>query len=183
MYMLYAFIYKLKTNISSIDQLRSKYDPYYNLIGPHITLIFPTPDSVSIKDLRDHVQQIVSKHTPFDIRLSGLDKSWDHWLNLLIKEGNQELINLHDELYMGVMAPFLRNDLPFVPHVGLGLFTQGSYSVFNPEPVELDDSQYRKALKEAEAINLDFRERIEGFELISLNDEGTKIEGREEFGL
>lgn len=179
--MLHAFIYKLKTNVSEINQLRSKYDPYYGLIEPHITLIFPTPDSVGIQELRDHVQQIISKHTPFDIRLSGLEKSWDHWLNLLIKEGNQELIKLHDELYTGIMAPFLRNDLPFAPHVGLGLFTQGNYSVFNPEASEIAGDKYQKALKEAEAMNYDFREQVDGFELISLDDKGTKIESREEF--
>lgn len=181
--MLHAFVYKLKTNVSEINKLRSRYDPYHNLIGPHITLIFPTPESVGIQELRNHVKRVISKQTPFDIHFFGLEKSWDHWLNILVKDGNRELVDLHDELYSGVMASFLRKDLPFMPHVGLGLFTQGEYSVFNPEAFELNDGQYRKALKEAESMNFNFWERVEGFELISLNNEGTKIEDREEFGI
>lgn len=179
--MLYALVHKPVIDDSKIDGFRSKYDPYYKLIGTHLTLIFPTPDVIGKETLSNHIHSVLSRHKSFAIHLSGLGTSWDHWLNLLVSEGNQELIDLHDELYTGVMAPFLRTDLPFIPHVGLGLFVQGNYSVINPEAVELDDSKYREALKEAEALELDYRSMVDRFDLIALNNEGSQVVNSEEF--
>jgi 2'-5' RNA ligase len=36
---------------------------------------------------------------------------------LVPDEGREELTALHDRLYQGVLAPLLRRDLPFVPHI------------------------------------------------------------------
>jgi hypothetical protein len=35
-------------------------------------------------------------------------------------EGYSEIVKLHDKLYDGPLAPELRLDIPFIPHIGIG---------------------------------------------------------------
>jgi hypothetical protein len=43
-------------------------------------------------------------------------------LFLLVQEGREKLILLHDQLYTGILQQFLWNERAFVLHVSLGLF-------------------------------------------------------------
>jgi hypothetical protein len=51
-----------------------------------------------------HVRAVVSRTPPFDVHLKGLEKSWDHWLFLLVAEGFDDVVALHD-LYTGSSTP------------------------------------------------------------------------------
>jgi hypothetical protein len=99
----------------------------------------------------------LKKWKPFPIRIGGFGKSWDHWLFLLLREGNQKAIALHDELYTGILSPYLRTDIEYIPHIGIGLFVRrdAGYKALNLKIVDFDAKLYSQALKEAESLKID----------------------------
>ena len=120
--MLYALVFRPKIDTSKIDKFRLKYDPHIDLIQPHIALVFPIGDkNIDKVALEKHIKDVLKDEKSFKIHLHGLDKSWDHWLNLILKEGNEEVIKLHDKLYTGVLSQFFRKDLGYIPHIGIGI--------------------------------------------------------------
>jgi 2'-5' RNA ligase len=184
--MLYALVFRPKIDVSKIDGFRRKYDPHVDLIEPHITLVFPIGDkNIDKSTLEKHFMDALKDVKPFKIHLQGLDKSWDHWLNLILKEGNDEVIALHDKLYTGVLVPFFRKDLGYIPHIGIGLFVaeNSGYKVTDPTLQVLDENKYKTALQEAELLNLDYWVELDNLELITLDDNATNILDNVKFAL
>lgn len=116
-----AAVYFPNTDSSKIDDFRKKYDPNWNTINSHITLVSPL-DDIPEDQLCGLIGSIVNCVRSFPIRLSGLTKSFDNYLFLLVKEGDKSIIALHDKLYSGILAPYLRGDILFIPHITLGYF-------------------------------------------------------------
>jgi hypothetical protein len=141
-----------------IETFRRKYDPFADSWKPHIPFIFPVPcTEVEEAKLTEHVETVLKSWKPFPIHIGGIAKSWDHLLLLLLKEGNEKAIALHDELYTGILAPYLRRDIEYIPHVGIGLFVRkdAGYNALDPKIVDFDAKLYIQALKEAESLKID----------------------------
>ena len=181
--MFYSLVNYPDINTSAIEKFRERYDSYHRLIGAHITIIFPVPDSIGEKELVAHIESNIQKWKHFQIHIKGLEKSWDHWLFLLIQEGNDEIIKLHDQLYTGILAPFLRRDIEFIPHIAIGLFADNSYDLRDPKKVSFDKVKYEKALLEAESLNLDYKTVIDKFALVKVNDHFSQILESKDFTL
>lgn len=182
----YALVHYPKLKNGKVEKFRRKYNPLVDIIEPHITLIFPLPaNQIDESQLVDHINKILSKWKPFDIHMTGLKKSWDCWLFLLIKEGGNSITKLHDELYTGILAKYLRKDIEFIPHTSLGLFTKKKtpYDLSNPQAVALDEEKYKSAIKEAERLNLDYRDTFDKVCLIKLNEDLSEILETKEFKL
>lgn len=178
----YATVIYPKVDLSRINSFKEKHDPYYPGIGAHLTLVFPTPEEVGDEVITKHVEEILAKYKPFDIHLAGFEKAWDHWLFLNVKEGNEQIVRLHDELYTGSLESYLRKDIPFSPHIALGLFAaKGSgYSLENPTQVQLDEKAYKEGLEEAERLGLDYKTTVDAVHLLKLGkDLRTKIWDKE----
>jgi hypothetical protein len=96
----------------------------------------------------EHVETVLKNWAPFPIRIGGFMKSWDHWMFLLLKEGNKEAIALHDELYTGILSPYLRRDIEYIPHIGIGLFVRegAGYNILDPKKVDFNAKLYSQAL-------------------------------------
>jgi hypothetical protein len=142
----------------NIEAFRRKYDPYVDSWKPHVPFIFSVPcNEVEEERFAEHVETVLKNWKPFPIQIGGFTKSWDHWLFLLLKKGNEEAIALHDELYTGILSPYLRRDIEYIPHIGIGLFVRkdAGYNVLNPEKVDFDAKLYSQALKEAESLKID----------------------------
>jgi 2'-5' RNA ligase len=75
----------------AIEALRREYDPTFGFTEPHITVLFPVPDTVGEPELVEHVQRVLSHRSPFEIRLGGFRRSRDHWLLLISTEGDEAL--------------------------------------------------------------------------------------------
>lgn len=103
-----------------IQALRQKYDPLYALIPPHITLVFPFDSEIVTADLLLHVQTALADVQPFKIRLAEIAASWDHHLILLVKMGNDRIIDLHDKLYTDPLSIYKSRRHPFLPHLTVG---------------------------------------------------------------
>ncbi len=152
-----AVVYFPKINSNAIDKFRRKYDPGWKIIPPHITIVFPVSD-ISENQLAEHVERISKEVKPFPIVLSGLIKSFDDYLFLQVKEGDEEIVNLHEKLYSGILAPYLQTDIPFSPHITLGYFGKEN-NVFNKELFE-------KGYGEAERMNIHITSNFDNISLI-----------------
>jgi len=53
--------------------------------------------------------------------------------------------------------PYLRRDIEYIPHIGIGLFVRkdAGYDVLDPKKVDFDAKLYSQALKEAESLEID----------------------------
>lgn len=170
---------------SRLNGFRERYDPYVGSIDIHITLVFPVPDIVGKDNLINHIENVLRGWKSFDIRIKGIEKAWDHWMFLLLKKGNEEIIKLHDELYTGILRPFLREDIEFIPHIAVGLFARknAGYDLRDPRETDFDKENYDAALQEMKKLNLDYSSKVEKFSLVEVDDEFTKSNLVKEFSL
>jgi 2'-5' RNA ligase len=166
--MLYALVHYPAVELRHINLLRSKYDPQFHLIAPHITIMFPTPESFDGRNLVSHIESILRRWESFPICLKGFQQSWDEYLFLLLNKGEQDVIRLHEEIYTGLLSEFRNEVRPFIPHLTLGVFTG-------------KNEEYAQALKEAERLNLDYECMLDRLHLIKVNDERSQIVWSKEF--
>ena len=174
MYLAMGFYPRLSAELSeAVGAIREKYDPTSGFIEPHVTVLFPVPASVGEEELIGHVENVLSGWRPFKIRLGGFHKSRDHWLFLTLTEGEAEVKRLNRSLYTGILAEYRRDDIEFVPHLGLGLFIkQGStYSWDSPKAADLDRARYDEALTEARALPLGSSYTVDRFHLMRVPGE------------
>ncbi|WP_448266887.1 2'-5' RNA ligase family protein [Nostoc sp. DSM 114159] len=170
MSMSYALVHYPNINTEDIDQIRQKYDPQFDLIEPHITLVFPIIESINENNLILHIDSILSKWKTFPICLQGLQKSWDEYMFLMVEEGKVDTIKLHNELYTSILAEYFRYNLPFVPHLTLGKFTK-------------DTDKFLQVLEEAQHLDLNYRCFVDKVHLINIDDKQRSIIWSKEFVL
>lgn len=178
---LYAVVHYPRLASEALDGFRRRHDPFSDLIAEHLTLVFPVP--VDLQTIRAHTEAVATRTRPFDVRIAGLSRTWDHWLYLELQEGREEVIRLHDRLYSGPLAGHLRADLPFEPHVGIGFFGEGPYDPLDPEAVELDSEAYERAKTEADELGIDARRRVESVTIVRLDTQQSRLENVREVGL
>lgn len=130
-----AVVYFPKINLEKIDFIRNKYDSTSTIIAPHITIVSPL-SKISEDILIEHVEGIIEKISPFTIRLSGLTKTADHCLFLLVQEGKSEIVSLYNKMYSGILGPFLPTAFSFDPHITLGCFAKDNKITFEKAYIE-----------------------------------------------
>jgi hypothetical protein len=115
------------------------------------------------------------------------------------KKGNEEAIALHDELYTGMLSPYLRRDIEYIPHIGIGLFVRkdAGYNVLDTKKVDFNAKLYSQALKEAKSLKISSFDTVDRLflkkiiakvgaslhTLAPLNDDLTKIVSSREIKL
>jgi 2'-5' RNA ligase len=174
MYYVLIFYPQLNAELAeSIDAIRRKHDPTVGFAKPHITVLHPVPDSIGEPQLISHIQSVLNDWSPFEIRLGGFHKSHDHWLFLTLREGEAQVKQLYRSLYTGILAEYRRDDIEFVPHLGLGLFIrEGSkYDWDNPQEADFDQERYGEALQQAKALPLHSRFAVEKLHLTKVPHE------------
>ena len=163
----YALVHYPAVETQRIDALRRKYDPQVDLIAPHITLMFPLPSSMGESTLVSHLEHVLNGCRPFPIHIQGLEESADHYLFLVLQEGRAEVIHLHDRIYTGILAPYLRTDLPYVPHVTLGSFGEAELC--------------SQARRDAERDSLNYQCVLDRLHLVMINEDRSRIGWSKEF--
>ena len=103
-----------------IQDIRYIYDPLSDKIPPHITLVFPFESRIPQNELFAHVQSLANAVAPFNLTMNGVTGSGGKYLFLNVKQGNDALIHLHNELYTGILAPFRNHHITYTPHITLG---------------------------------------------------------------
>ena len=188
-----GLVFYPEINTEKIELFRKKYDPSYKLIKPHVAVVFPIDSSsLSRQSFSSHVRVVLEHWKSFDVELRGFAKSWDHWLFLTLGKGNEKVIKLHNELYGGILASYLRTDIHYIPHIGLGefvkedemsLLSRKRLRLSKPTHIDLDEVRYKNALEEAQNLNLSYSTRVEKLHMIEINDDYTIIKDIEEFPL
>lgn len=113
-----------KEDFNWIQSVREEHDSlYYEVIDPHISLVFPI-DGVEASPFVEHVREKAHSTAPFEVvfRCSILgDPDFQGYAHtfLVPDEGFSDVVRLHDRLYTGPLADFLRLDIPFIPHLGI----------------------------------------------------------------
>lgn len=107
-------------NIEKIQAVRKEKDRLYEKIMPHITLVFPFCDDISDNDLTMQLEDLLLGKKEFVIKFKGISLSHDNYIFLNCVQGNETLIQLHDEIYIKLLPQHLRKDLPYNPHITLG---------------------------------------------------------------
>ena len=185
MKMWYGLVHYPDIVTRDIERIRRKYDPTAEVIGPHITVMFPVPEDVGKETVVRHISGVLAGWQPFPIHIKGLCRSWDNWLFLTLEEGRNEIIQMYEEIYRGPLLPYRRDDIEFIPHIGLGLFIKraAAYDFKDPQRGTFDEEKYQAALEEAEVLNLDYQCVINKLNLLELTDDFTSIASSQEFML
>ena len=174
MYYTLSFYPQLPQDLAeSIAAIRRKHDPTFGFTKPHITVLFPVPESIGERQLISHIQSVLIDWSPFEIRLGGFHKSHDHWLFLTLVEGEAQVKRLYRLIYTGILAKYRRDDIEFVPHLGLGLFMKEGtiYDWDNPQETDFDQERYEEALQQAKALPLHLSFRVEELQLTKISDD------------
>ncbi len=179
-----ALVYYPKIDHKGFHHFRITYEPYAGLLPPHIPFIFPMEASFGKENLKNHILDVIEGWHAFEMHFCKLEKTWDHWLFLGAEEGNEKAILLHDQLYSGKLKPYLRKDLPYTPHIGLGLFSLESYDFHNPiAELSLDQSKYNQARTEFKALDFDLWCTVDRLTMVQVNEEFTECQDLLTFSL
>ena len=173
--MYFGLVHYPQIGHKGFQSFRNKYEPYSQLLPEHVTFIHPVLETIGKKKLEKHIERVLSNWKPFKVHFCNLEKTWDHWMYLGADEGNKLVLELHDKLYEGILRPYLRKDLPFYTHIGLGLFSKETYDFNNPTAeLTLDEEKYYQARKEFEDLEFDLWCTIDRLTLIKINSEFTE---------
>jgi 2'-5' RNA ligase len=112
-----------------ISTFRNKHDPQSVRIGVHFTLVFPAEGSPS--ELASEIAAVARSIAPIAFAIRRTEIVWDALANrslvfLVPDEGALEITTLHNRLHAGVLRPYLRADIPFVPHLTIGAAAERS---------------------------------------------------------
>lgn len=107
-------------NENQMDQLRHQFDPLASVIRPHLTLVFPFESDLPLEQIRGHVQFAIQGVLPFEVILRGITGSDAEYLFLNVKHGNDQIIQLHDRLYTGLLLSHLNREHTYIPHLTIG---------------------------------------------------------------
>lgn len=104
-----------------IQRIRGQYDSQAQWVAPHFTLVFPVFDVEGQLFAEEIRQQARGQESiRFEIRCATVvrDTLSDLTHTFLVPDqGFGDLVKLHDQLYSNLLAPHLRLDIPFIPHI------------------------------------------------------------------
>lgn len=152
-------------NINVIDEIRGKYDPLAKHVRPHISLVFTFESNLTSTELNEHLKKVLAGTKPFRLTLQEivkLDNPLGMYLFLDIKEGNEEIKEMNQKLYAGILQeykPEWLNEKTFMPHMTIGSFN--------------DREKLNAAFKDTEAIKESFSTIIDkvSVEIVDENED------------
>jgi len=142
-----------------VETIRKKYDPSSKKLISHITLTFPF-ENVNQKKLQEHIKKSLEGIKPFEVELRGIRCSpKGYYMHLLVKKGKKEILKIHKRLYSDLITKWIRKDIPYIPHITLGVFKT--------------KKEINKAIKELKNKKLEIKTKIDKIYLINLNKNST----------
>ncbi|ENJ6135786.1 2'-5' RNA ligase [Bacillus anthracis] len=107
-------------SIDKIENIRQKHDPLFELIPPHITIVFPFKSNISNGELKSHILNLSRGIGKIEIEFANRITSVGNYLFLEVERGKEQIAKLHDMLYTEPLRQFLKEDIPYIPHVTVG---------------------------------------------------------------
>lgn len=124
-YLVVAYPKLQQRDFDWVQRYREQNDPrYFSVIEPHITLVFAIND-IDKDSFVSEVKDKIADVQPFDfeIKVATINQNDDgqYYHEFLVPDsGYSNIVKLHDKLYSGLFAPYLRFDIDFIPHIGIG---------------------------------------------------------------
>ena len=103
--------------VADVEAFRARHDPLALTLPAHVTLVFPFESALGAMQVAAHVRRAVVRWPALPVRLQGLGHIHADWLHLRVTRGAEALTALHDRLYAGSLAPFLRAEFTYEPHL------------------------------------------------------------------
>lgn len=110
--------------IERVEAFRARHDPMAELVAAHLTLVFPFPTALSRLQIETHVRRVVSRWPPIPVTFRRTRTEANEFLFLMASRGAASIMALHDRLYTRSLAPHLRRDLPYGPHITLARYAE-----------------------------------------------------------
>ena len=148
-------------NSLAIELLRNQYDPLALTIAPHITLVFPFESTLSTPQLQAHIRQAIQGTRAFPVQLHGISGSEGEYLFLNVKRGNDELIELHDRLYSGILSEHLRVEQTFIPHLTVGRLNEPAAFLAGVKTAQKMNAVFQTIIEEITVYRIDDKNPIE----------------------
>lgn len=146
----------------SIANIRNAHDPLAAMLPPHLWLVFPFAAHLNATQLGAHIRRRTARWPHVPVVFSGIRNLKDEFVLLNARTGAGSLIALHDRLYGGILAPYLRDDIEYLPHITLA-------RTANPQ-------QFSDALDAAEGtLSGEYRALLGHASLLSLSGEGVHL--------
>jgi len=106
--------------VEDVERFRALHDPLGSALPAHVTLVFPFASTLGTVQVAAHVRRAIARWPVLPVRLAGLGHFHADWIYLRMTQGQAAVTALHDRLYSRALAPFLRRDLPYEPHLTIG---------------------------------------------------------------
>jgi 2'-5' RNA ligase len=154
-----------------IQNIRSRFDPHYELVNPHFSLVFEVSDIKQDKFI-NHMRATCRNQSPIEFSLRSTTVTYSvgdekYYLFLVPDEGNGEIIRLHDALYTGMLSKHLRLDIPYIPHITIGIFDEAGACKAAADEVNGERYEIWGKLDSVDIITLD-GDNLESVQKISL---------------
>jgi len=114
--------------LTAIERFRSAHDPLAAALPAHLTLVFPFASTLGAVQVAAHVRRATARWPALPVRFEGLGHFHSDWVHLRVTRSHAAVVALHDRLYRGALAPFLRRDLPYEPHLTIARASPGQSS-------------------------------------------------------
>lgn len=159
-------IFLLAPEIDQINLYRKTYDPLYEAIQPHITIVFPFESNLENDVLISRIKKAISGVKHFSIQLSGFSTHHSpdgFYIFLDLLHGKKEIMDLHQSLYRDLQ---FNEDPQYIynPHVTIGRF--------------LSENEMTNAYRKLSTTNLSIYQEIQyiTLEMIGKNEESNIID-------
>ena len=103
--------------IERIETFRARHDPAADDVAAHLSLVFAFPTAHTRLQVETHVTRVVSKWPRIPVTFRRVRMHSNEFLFLMASRGSASITALHDKLYTRSLAPHLRRDLPYEPHI------------------------------------------------------------------
>jgi len=105
--------------IERIEAYRRQFDPMAGEVAVHLTLVFPFPTPLTRLQVESHVKRVAAGWPPIAVTFRHVRAKDNEFVFLMASRGADSIVALHDRLYTRSLAPHLRRDLPYEPHLTL----------------------------------------------------------------
>jgi 2'-5' RNA ligase len=140
-----------------ISTFRKKHDTQSFRIGVHFTLVFPVEGSPS--ELASEIAAVARSIDPIAFAISRTEIVCDalekrSLVFLVPDEGALEITTLHNRLYAGVLRPYLRADIAFVPHLTIGAAAESSAAQRAAAELDIGSRVIRGRIEQVALVNV-----------------------------
>jgi 2'-5' RNA ligase len=111
-------------NQKVIDRFRGIHDPLAQALAPHVTLVFPFNSRLTLDQVAAHAQKVLRLWPCFPVVMHGFWSAQNEFIGVGAQVGADAMIEMHDRLYRGPLAEFLRREFDYTPHITLAKTTQ-----------------------------------------------------------